>query len=57
MAKTQENNSDDKIRVTVDFQPDLYERFENSQLRRECNTDSEAIRNAIKKCIELENDC
>jgi metal-responsive CopG/Arc/MetJ family transcriptional regulator len=52
---TEKSNQEtpEKVRVLVDFQPELYEKFQNSVFRRESNTDGEGVRSAIKHLLSL----
>jgi len=43
-------------RITIEIPDDLYERFSNSNLRKESASESEAIRTAIKNILDGENE-
>jgi len=44
-------------KLLIDIPLELYQRFLASRIRRECNTDSEGIRAALKKAIESDGLC
>jgi len=43
--------------ILINLPHDLYQRFQGSVLRSECNTDSEGVRAAIRKVLDDEGAC
>ncbi len=54
IEKTNQETTE-KIRVVVDFQPELYKQFKETKFCRESNTDGEAVRSAIKYLLMSPN--
>ncbi len=44
-------------RIVINIPADLYKRFSDCKLRRECNTDAEGIRAAIRNAIKPDQEC
>lgn len=54
MDEKSNQDTTDRIKVTVHFQPELYAKFQESIFRRECNTDAEGVRACIKYALTHE---